>query len=823
MGGLVKAEGNRLIRHHLKVAFPEIPDDVHSVLLPDMKSRILAALLLSAGPLLAAFPTLQLKPVAVGQFFSPTSVVHAGDGSGRLFITDQRGKIYILDDGAILPVPFLDLTAKLVSERAGFDERGLLGLAFHPQYATDGAAGEGKFYVFYSAPSPDAPGTTANPVDCRSVISEYQVSTSDPNVANPLSERVLLTFNKPQFNHNGGQLAFGPVDGMLYFTTGDGGGSNDNDPGHTGGSAAKPSGGLGNSQDLTNLLGKLLRLDPMGTNGPGGQYGIPADNPFVLADVPGIDERKEIYAYGLRNAWRFSFDSGGAHRLFLADVGQGKFEEINLITPGGNYGWRRFEAFADFDATTPAAGPFVQPIAAYAHPGQAGSTGLMEIGLSVTGGNVYRGSAIPELQGKYVFGDWSATFGSPNGTLLGLEETTLGNFTLSKLDVVGGNPIGRFIPAFGVDEAGEMYVATKITLAPSTPGPGGVPSGQLFKIVADQKATLAADRDNSIFSDFTGNSNGAGDLFAGRIVNGPGVRRALMHFDLSTIPAGSQVTSSSLTLQVTKTSGATAGNFTFGLHRLTRDWGEGESAGIGMGAPAQTGEATWELAKFNQEAWTTAGGDFVATDSASRLVGNLGSYKWESAGLAADVQMWLDQPATNFGLILRGDESTASAKVFGSRHGANGPALEVKYRPPLTRREIWEGQYFPVGQFIHPDSDADFDRIPALLEYGWDLSPLASQDLADFFQVEVGASSASVIFRRDPRTTDLDYALETSTNLSIWSPVVTSTAGAAPVGSAFVSEATDPANTATRRVTASIPVNHITQPKLFIRLNVRRP
>lgn len=792
------------------------------MLLPAMKNRILTAFLLSASPLPGAFPTLQLKPVAVGQFFSPTTVVHAGDGSGRLFITDQRGKIHILQGGAVLPVPFLDLSAKLVSERAGFDERGLLGLAFHPDYATEGTPGKGRFYVFYSAPSPDAPGPATDPVNCRSVIAEYRVSASDPNLADPLSERVLLSFNKPQFNHNGGQLAFGPTDDMLYLSTGDGGGSNDNDPGHTGGSAGKPAGGLGNAQDLTKLLGKMLRIDPLGNNGPGGQYGIPSDNPFVLADVPGVDERKEIYAYGLRNAWRFSFDSGGSHRLFLADVGQGNFEEINLITAGGNYGWRRFEGFADFDATAPAAGPFVSPIAAYAHPNTTNPGALQKIGISVTGGHVYRGSEIPELQGKYVFGDWSTSFGVPSGTLLGLEETTPGNFTLSKLDVVGGNPIARYIPAFGVDEAGEMYVATKTTQAPSAPD-NGLPSGQLFKIVAEKKATLLADRDNSIFSELPGNSNGAGDLFAGLIVNGAGLRRALMHFNLSSVPAGSQVTAASVTMQVTKTSAATAADFTFGLHRLTHDWGEGNSAGIGQGASAETGEATWEQAKFNVESWNDPGGDFIAADSASRMVGNLGSYTWQSAELAADVQAWVDQSVGNFGWILRGDETVASAKVFGSRNGANGPRLEISYRPRPTRREAWEGQHFLAGQFIPPDGDSDSDRIPALLEYAWDLNPLTAQKPEDFFQIQIGNSSASVAFRRDPRASDLNYVLETSTNLSNWTPVVSSNAGAAPTGSAFVAETVDSSNAATRRVTASIPIDREDDPKLFIRLNVGRP
>lgn len=792
-----------------------------------MKSVILAVFVVSVAASRAAFPTLQLKPVAVGQFFSPTTVTHAGDGSGRLFIADQRGKIHILQDGEILPLPFLDLSAKLVTEQAGFDERGLLGLAFHPDYEVNAAPGKGRFYVFYSAPSPDSPGPTTDPVNCRSIVAEYRVSTTNPNVADPTSERTLLSFNKPQFNHNGGQLAFSPADGKLYISTGDGGGSNDNDPGHTGGSSGKPAGGLGNAQDLTKLLGKMLRIDPLGNNGPGGQYGIPADNPFVVADVPAIDERKEIYAYGLRNPWRFSFDSGGTHRLFLADVGQGKYEEVNLIVAGGNYGWRRFEGGFDFDATAPASGPFVAPIAQYAHPGQAGSTGLTEYGISVTGGQVYRGSAIPALQGKYIFGDWSASFAAPGGgILLGLEETTPGVFAMSKLDILGGNPIGRFIPGFGTDEQGEIYVATKITLAPSQPA-GGLPSGQLFKLVAadSQTVQLPADRDNSIYSDQPGNSNGQGDLFAGSVPNFTGFRRALMHFDLSSIPAGSTVTSAELTLQVNKVGSPTGGNFNFTLNRLTRDWGEGTSSGIGLGAAATPGDATWLQSEFGGQSWTNEGGDFVASVSATTSVGGLGFYSWSSAGLAADVQAWLSQPANQFGWILRGDETTPSAKVFTSRHaGANGPQLEVSYLPPpeKSHRETWHDEYFLAGQFVDPEGDADADRIPALLEYAWDLAPTEPEKPGDFISVVISPTNAAVVFRRDPRAIDLEYRLETSPDLTIWTPVVTSTAGATPSGSAYVSEAADPANEETRKVTASIPLTPSTVPKLFVRLLVRR-
>lgn len=784
---------------------------------------------LLAGSLQAAFPVLQLKPVAIGQFNSPTAVTHAGDGSGRLFIADQRGKIHVLADGAVLAAPFLDLSAKLVPERAGFDERGLLGLAFHPDYEVPATVGQGKFYVFYNAPSPNAPGTAANPVNCRSVVAEYQVSAANPNLANPASERILMSFDKPQFNHNGGQLAFGPVDRLLYISTGDGGGSNDNDAGHTGGSAAKPSGGLGNSQDLTNLLGKLLRIDPFGTNGEGAQYGIPVANPFVGA---GGGIREEIFAYGLRNPWRFSFDTGpgGTNRLFLADVGQGKFEEINLITAGGNYGWRRFEGFANFDATTPSTGPYISPVAAYAHPGQAGTTGLLEVGLSVTGGYVYRGSAIPELQGKYVFGDWSTGFGSPNGTLLGLEEGPPGVFTLSKLTVVGGNPISRYIPGFGVDEEGEIYIATKTTLAPSALEPGGNRSGQLFKIVpAAASSTLVADRDNSIYSELPSNSNGAGELFAGLIVNTSGIRRALMHFDLSSVPAGSTVSSAAVTMQVTKTSFATSGDFNFSLHRLTRNWGEGTSFGTGTGAAAQPGEATWHQAMAGSTPWTTTGGDFTSPASASRLVGNLGSYTWSSAGLASDVQGWIDSPSSSFGWILRGDEATASAKIFASREAptiGHRPTLSIDYLVPVsfTRREIWEGQFYLAGTPLDPLGDDEADGIATLLEYAWDLNPNTPQIPSDYFDVDfdVPGPIASVSFRRDPRANDLRYALEISEDLSTWTEVVSSTGGSTPTGSAFVSEAADPGNAQTLRVHAEIPINLANNPKFFIRLNVKR-
>ncbi len=376
----------------------------------------------------ADFPTIALKAVSLGELQAPVNISHAGDGSGRLFVCDQRGKIRIIQNGMLLPTPFLDITARVIALTPGYDERGLLGLAFHPGYSNPVSPGFGRFYVFYSAPSPNFPGTPTDPVDCRTTISEFRVS-ADPNVADPLSERILLTFDKPQFNHNGGQLVFGPEPGgYLYISVGDGGDADDNYAGHTGGSTSRPPGALGNAQDKTRLLGKLLRIDPLGTNEPlgSGKYGIPPTNPFAgLFGTTGF--REEIFAYGLRNPWRASFDDGpgGTGRLFVADVGQNKVEEINIVVAGGNYGWRAKEGTYDFDPLVPISGEtLLDPIAQYAHPGVVVSPPLPQLGISICGGYLYRGSAIPTLVGKYVFGDFGQNFPTASGSILGIEETS---------------------------------------------------------------------------------------------------------------------------------------------------------------------------------------------------------------------------------------------------------------------------------------------------------------------------------------------------------------------------------------------------------------
>ncbi|MCO6046022.1 PQQ-dependent sugar dehydrogenase [Aeoliella sp. ICT_H6.2] len=428
----------------------------------------------------AQLPRIALEPVSVGEIVTPVGIANAGDGSNRLFVTDQRGTIHVIQDGSLLPTPFLDIESRLVDERPGFDERGLLGLAFHPNFGEVGEDGSDKFYVYYSAPSASS-GTEDSPINHQSVVAEYAVS-SDANVADFASERILMTFDEPQFNHNAGYLGFGP-DNMLYITTGDGGGGGDDEPGHTGGGEGDPTGGLGNAQDRSKLLGKVLRIDVGGNNGPGGEYGIPNDNPFV--GESGV--REEIWAYGLRNPWRATFDGD---RLIVADVGQNLIEEVNLIEKGGNYGWRIKEGTFDFDATVSPSPvvPLIDPIAQYTRNSAGGAaTGLKQIGISVTGGVVYRGSEFPELDGVYFFGDFSTNFAPANGTLLALPRDVLdGSASLPAdplvLDVLGGNPIGEYVLGFGLDENGEVYVATKTDLAPSGT-PGGPPTGAIYRLV----------------------------------------------------------------------------------------------------------------------------------------------------------------------------------------------------------------------------------------------------------------------------------------------------------------------------------------------------
>jgi glucose/arabinose dehydrogenase len=345
---------------------------------------------------------LALTPVVSG-FASPTVITHAGDGSGRLFVVEQSGTVRIVSSGgALLPTPFLDISGRLVSG----GEQGLLGLAFPP-----GFSAKGYFYVNYTRAA-----------DGATVVSRFSVSTN-PDLAVATSEEVILVVAQPFANHNGGQLAFGS-DGMLYVGLGDGGSGGDP---------------LGNGQSKATLLGKLLRLDVEAGVAP---YRIPPDNPFV-ADATARDE---IWALGLRNPWRFSFDRLTGD-LYVADVGQSAWEEINFqaasAVGGANYGWNLFEGPACFAPAVGCVPPpaYSAPVAFYGH----------DLGCSVTGGHVYRGPGNPGMQGIYFYGDFCS------GRLWGLRKVG----SVWQAELVGQTGLG--ISTFGEDEAGRLYLADYTT------------------------------------------------------------------------------------------------------------------------------------------------------------------------------------------------------------------------------------------------------------------------------------------------------------------------------------------------------------------------
>jgi glucose/arabinose dehydrogenase len=324
----------------------------------------------------------KLTPVLTEGLENPVFLTHTGDGSGRLFVLEQPGRIRVLQANTLLPDPVLDIT-----ERVLFDgEQGLLGLAFHPDYRRNG-----RFFVNY----------TRKP-DGATVIAEYHRGGTAISASH--DERVLLVVSQPYPNHNGGMISFGP-DGYLYIGLGDGGAKGD------------PQ---NRAQNLDELLGKILRIDV----DRGDPYGIPTDNPFVKGSG-----RPEIYASGLRNPWRFSFDTKTGH-LWVADVGQNKWEEIHLVTRGGNYGWRVMEGTHCYQPSVFCqTDKFISPIAEYAH--EKGR-------CSITGGYIYRGQALPKLAGTYIYGDFCSgeLFSDPQVLL----KTAL------------------YISSFGTDETEELYV-----------------------------------------------------------------------------------------------------------------------------------------------------------------------------------------------------------------------------------------------------------------------------------------------------------------------------------------------------------------------------
>jgi glucose/arabinose dehydrogenase/plastocyanin len=423
--------------------------------------EVLAPAFSVAAPAVTTEVALEL--VADG-FTAPLGAVAAPDGSGRLFIVDQTGVVRIIEaNGTMITRPFLDVTNEMVELSPAYDERGLLGFAFHPNYTENG-----KVYAYYSAPLRDeAPGDW----DHTSRIAEFTVSATDPLVTMIGTERVLLEVDQPQANHNGGQIAFGP-DGYLYIALGDGGGAADVDTGH-------PSDG--NGQNTTTLLGSILRIDVDGEQ----PYAIPADNPFEN----GTFGLPEIFAYGFRNPYRFSFDTLNGGDLYAGDAGQNRWEEVDIVDLGGNYGWNLKEGTHCFDPEDPNATPaecpdtgirgepLIDPIIEYQNAGVEGG-----IGKAVVGGYVYRGSAIAGLEGKYVFGDWSGANERENGVLFVAAPPAGANATLWQIEdlevtTTPRGDVGGYLLGFGRDADGELFV-----MSSETAGPNGT-TGKVYRIV----------------------------------------------------------------------------------------------------------------------------------------------------------------------------------------------------------------------------------------------------------------------------------------------------------------------------------------------------
>jgi glucose/arabinose dehydrogenase len=400
-------------------------------------------------------------------FSSPLVVAEPPDNSGRLFVVEQTGMIKVISkEGQLESEPFLDISSKLVDLREDYDERGLLGLAFHPQFASNG-----KFYVFYSAPlSPEAPGDW----DHTNYVSEF-TAPANRLKADPATERVILFQDHPYFNHNGGTLAFGPADNYLYISIGDGGNRDDEGTGHVDDWYEKNAGG--NGQDITqNRMGDILRIDV----DSGSPYGVPADNPFV--DQDGLDE---IFAYGFRNPYRFSFDMGGDHALYSQDAGQDLWEEINLVEKGGNYGWNVREGTICFDAANPESpltecpdtdaqgDPLIEPVITFENSKHGSGVGVV-----IVGGYVYRGAELPHLDGAYIFGTWSKTHDALDGAIFISRPQALGQWEFEglSLNTSAAGDLDSYLLGFGQDAEGEMYVLTT-----DTPGPQG-DTGKVYKL-----------------------------------------------------------------------------------------------------------------------------------------------------------------------------------------------------------------------------------------------------------------------------------------------------------------------------------------------------
>lgn len=543
-------------------------------------------------------------------FINPALITNAGDGSGRLFIVERAGRIRIIKNGIPLAAPFLDIQS-IVKSTSG--EQGLLALAFHPSYSTNG-----KFFVAYTAPR------NGDNVGSNLILEQFTVS-SNPNQADPGSGSILLTIAHPTYsNHNGGGLAFGQ-DGYLYWTTGDGGSGGD------------PN---NNAQNLNKLLGKVLRID-INASSP---YAIPATNPFYANPNPNI--RKEIWAYGLRNPWRFSFDSL-THDLYLGDVGQSAREEIDFqpadSTGGENYGWRVMEGGLCYN---PPSGcdqnGKTLPVAEYNH----------SVGCAVTGGYVYRGSTFPSLYGHYFYADFCT----------GMFFSIYRNSTPA-WDPVQSMDTPYYVSTFGEDEQKELYLADysagkiysigyqntpPVTITYKS---DGVNDGWVLE--SSQTSNKGGSLNNSAMI-FAVGDNAANKQF-----------RGILHFDTSSLPDTAIITSASLKI---KKQGL-AGTDPFVTHTSLRVDIRKPYLGPGTGL---------ELADFQATPNRSSVAFFSSTPSGGWYSAPLNYIGKSRINLVGTTQFRL-----RFGTGDNNDNSADYIRFFSGNAGAaNRPKLMITYYVP---------------------------------------------------------------------------------------------------------------------------------------------
>ena len=429
-------------------------------------------------------PMVRLDQVATG-LTAPVDLDAPDDGTGRLFVTDQIGLIRVIDSkNNLLENPLLDLREQLVSINSNYDERGLLGMAIHPDFSNNG-----RFFVYYSAPLREGGPAGWNHT---SILSEFNVSETDPNLADPNSESVIMEIDQPQGNHNSGAIAIGP-DGYLYVPLGDGGGANDTGTGHAADWYEANAGGNGQDNE-ENMLGSILRIDINN----GDPYVIPEDNPEISENYP------EIWAFGFRNPYRMAFDPGGENELFVGDAGQNLWEEVSIVESGGNYGWNvregthcfssdqpgNAEAITDCPTVDPQGNPLIDPIIEFrnsSHPDGG-------LGTSVVGGVVYRGENLRVWDGRYVFGQWSTGFATPDGDIFVATRPEEGLWDFEKVQIAEreSNKLGEYILGFGQDANGEVYVLTS-----QSAGPNGS-TGSVYRLATPEaQATDEPDQTTS--------------------------------------------------------------------------------------------------------------------------------------------------------------------------------------------------------------------------------------------------------------------------------------------------------------------------------------